>query len=95
MDADEFLLWFGDQLEVMNSIPEVNQRLEKARLIASGAFSKLDKMANPEREKVLAYMEDPFIWRVGNYVIPYDESHRDDWVSSILVTIGGHYADNR
>jgi hypothetical protein len=96
MDADEFLLWFGDQLEVMNSIPEVNQRLEKARLIVSGALSKLDQMANPELEKVLACIEGPhFIWRVGNYVIPYDESHRDDWVSSILATIDGHYADNR
>jgi hypothetical protein len=94
MAADEFLLWFGDQLEAMNSIPEADQRLEKAQLIVSAAFSKLDQMANPERIKVLASFQGPFISRVGNYLIPYDESKRDDWVAGVLATINGHYADN-
>jgi len=91
MKAIEYLEWLGSKLEEMLLITDQAERLMFGRKIVSDSFDSINKMSSSEKLIVLDKLNDPLDRTIGNFDIPYDETHDEDWVDDVVGTIMGFY----
>ncbi len=91
MNATDFMLWLGKQLQGLAQIPEENDRkLEASRELVQNAIRHLNGMPEEQRAQVVELISSPQTRMVGEYRRPYDESGIDEWNEVILGTLQGY-----
>jgi len=91
MKANEYFDWLGSKLEEMLLLTDQTDRLMFGRKIVSDSFDSINGMSSSEKSIVLDKLNDPLDRTIGNFDIPYDETHDEDWVEGIVGTITGYY----
>ncbi len=92
MNANDYMLGLGEQLQILAQIPEENdQRLKASRELVQDAIQQLNSMSTEQRAQIVELIISSSQTRmIGEYQRPNDESGIDDWNGGILATLEGY-----
>ena len=93
MDADEFMVWFGNQLkEFLEYSVDTGERIKAGQRLCEEVVRILGDMS----EQTFASTKSEFYqgWEkgtIGSFSIPFDDEEKDNWTGDILGTIDGFF----
>jgi hypothetical protein len=88
VNANEFINWFGGELQRLIDTTNITNRLSASRSLVADAINKLEELPQIERERVQDLLMTSYQSRViGDFRIPHDIREEYDWIEGILATI--------
>ncbi len=88
MDANEFIKWFGSELQDLIRTTSVVNRFEPSRALVNRAIATLKELPSIELTLVRDFLDASHrTWMIGDFRIPYDIRDDFDWIEGIVATI--------
>ncbi len=91
MNVNEFIKWFGSELQSLSHIINDTERFSASRDVANKAIDNLMGLSPIDRTQVLDLLITSHESRIiGNFQIPFDKRNEFDTIEGLLATIEAH-----
>jgi hypothetical protein len=88
MNADEFLKWFGSELQGLIHATNLMNRFTASRDLVGRAINYLSEMPTKDRDRILDVLITSHQSRIiGDFRVPVDKRDESDTIEEILATI--------
>jgi hypothetical protein len=88
MNADEFIKWFGNELENLLRTTNDTNRFTASRELVNQAIQTLEALPSIERARIQDLLVASYqSGLIGDFRIPFDIREEYDWIEGILATL--------